>query len=444
MVHKHDKQSKKETIYILSLAFPIIIENILQTLLGTTDTYFAGQLTDTAIAGISITNMVMNIFIAFFTAVSIGTTAVVSRNYGKGDYDKTTQAIIQSIIVGTVLGFIVGAICLIFCKPILFLAGADSSIMEYAVPYYLVVAVPSLFLCLQQILSSCLRAIKDTKTPMYATGFANLLNIALDVLFMQLKFGILGLALATTISRTVGMFILLYKLQHHDYKIKFNKSDFKIDINIIKSLLSIGIPAGTEKLIMRIGQLIYNGMILSIGVTAYVAHNIAGTIESYAYIPAMGFGIAIASVVGISLGQQESEKAVHDTWIGYILSALCMISIGVIFYFFAFPLAALFTSTREVQLQVAAVLRIIALFQPFSALVQIMTSALQGAGDTKFPMYSTFIGIWGIRLSIGYILAIPLNLGLKGVWYAYALDLTVRGIILLIRFRKGKWKDIQI
>ena len=86
---------KTEIITILSLAFPIIIENILQTLLGTTDTYFAGKLTDNAIAGISVTNIIMNIFISFFTAISIGTTAVVSRNYGKKDYSKTNHAIVQ-------------------------------------------------------------------------------------------------------------------------------------------------------------------------------------------------------------------------------------------------------------------------------------------------------------------------------------------------------------
>ena len=435
---------KTEIITILSLAFPIIIENILQTLLGTTDTYFAGKLTDNAIAGISVTNIIMNIFISFFTSISIGTTAVVSRNYGKKDYSKTNHAIVQSIIVGTALGLIVGVICLIFHNPILHLSGADETVMEYAIPYYLVVAVPSVFLCLQQVLSSCLRAIKDTKTPMYATGFANILNIILDMLFIQIGLGVVGLALATTISRVVGMFILLYKLQHHDSEIKFSKSDFKADKEIIHSLLTVGIPAGTEKVIMRIGQLVYNGMIISIGVNSYVAHNIAGTIESYSYIPAMGFGLAISTLVGISLGKNDYKQAVHDTWIGYGLSCVCMMIIGMIFYVFAMPLASLFTSTKEVQVLVADVLRIIAFFQPFSALVQVITNALQGAGDTRFPMYSTFLGIWGIRLGIGYILAIPFGLGLKGVWYAYALDLTIRGILLLIRFCRGKWKTITL
>ncbi|WP_278463132.1 MATE family efflux transporter [Thomasclavelia spiroformis] len=435
---------KEEILIILSLSFPIIIENILQTLLGTTDTYFAGKLADNAIAGISITNIIMNIFISFFTAISIGTTAVVSRNYGKQDYKKTNQIIGQSILVSIIIGLLVGLICLFFYRPILYVSGADDSVLKFAIPYYLIVAVPSVFLCLQLVLSSCLRAIKDTKTPMYATCFSNILNILLDMLFINLGMGVIGLALATTVSRIVGMFILLFKLQHHDNRIYLSKNSFIINKEIISSLLFIGLPAGIEKIIMRVGQLIYNNIIISIGVSAYVAHNIAGTIESYAYIPAMGFGLATSTLIGISIGENNFKQATCSTWIGYFLACICMVIIGLIFYIFAMPLASIFTSTKEVQFLVADVLRLIAFFQPFSALVQVITSALQGAGDTKFPMYSTFLGIWGIRLGLGYFFAITLNYGLKGVWYAYALDLTIRGILLLIRFNRGRWKTITI
>ena len=99
---------------------------------------------------------------------------------------------------------------------------------------------------------------------------------------------------------------------------------------------------------------------------------------------------------------------------------------------------------RSVQLMVINILRLISLFQSFIAITQIFTSALQGAGDTKFPMYATLIGIWGIRVGIGYLLGVILSFGLFGVWMAYALDITIRGILLIIRFNYGKWKSIII
>lgn len=126
------------------------------------------------------------------------------------------------------------------------------------------------------------------------------------------------------------------------------------------------------------------------------------------------------------------------------ISTLCMVGIGFIFFIFAPQLAGIFTQTDEIKDMIISVLRLIAFFQPFAALTQILTSALQGAGDTKFPMYATLIGIWVIRVGIGYILAVQLGYGLVGVWWGYALDLLLRSVLLLIRFLKGKWQTIVI
>ena len=437
------KLGTKKNIYtIFALAIPIIVENVLQSLLGTTDTYFAGKLADNAIAGISVTNLIMNIFISFFSTISIGTTAVVSRNYGKKNFKNVNISIANSIILGLILGVIISLISFLFRVPILKISRIEKEVINYAMPYYLIVVVPSVFLCLQLILSSCLRSIKDTKTPMYVTAFSNILNIILNIVFITMGLGVFGLVLATTLSRLVGMSILFFKLKNHDENIHFNfKEVNRKDFFII---LNIGIPAGIEKLIMRIGQLIYNSMIISIGTASYVAHNIAGVIEGYSYIPSMGFGVAIATLMGIALGENNPLKAKKQTILTYYASTISMVVIGIIFFVFAPQLASIFTKTKEIQEIVIKVLRIIAFFQPFSSMVQIMTYALQGAGDTKFPMYSTFIGIWGIRIGIGYVLGVYCKLGLSGVWYAYAIDVMVRGILLFIRFKIGKWKRISI
>ncbi|OCN05687.1 MATE family efflux transporter [Erysipelotrichaceae bacterium MTC7] len=438
------KGLKRDITYVLVLSLPIIVENILQTLLGTADTYFAGQLNDVAIAGVGVTNLMMNVFIAFFTAISVGTSTIVSRYFGRKDYKNTNKAITQSLDIGIVLGLVVGLICFVFARPILHISGIEASVISYVLPYFYIVTVPAIFLCLQLILSSCFRSIKDTRTPMVATGISNVINIGLNALFIKMGMGVFGLGLATTIARFIGVLLLFVKLKGHDANIMFTFKEFKVHKNILTSILTVGIPAGAEKLIMRIGQLLYNGMIISIGMSAYVAHNVAGTIESYAYIPAMGFGLAVATLVGTSLGEHNPQKAMHLTHVSYGISVTIMLVIGVVFYIFAPQLAALFTPTLEVQHMVVDVLRLIAFFQPFSALVQIITNALQGAGDTKFPMYTTLVGIWGIRLGIGYLLAVYANLGLLGVWSAYALDITVRGIVLFIRFYRGKWKTIKV
>lgn len=436
-------KNKKNISIIFALAIPIVIENILQTLLGTVDTYFAGQINDNAIAAIGVTNLIINVFIAFYTAISIGTSTVVSRNYGRGQYGEVNSAIKQSNILGVILGVAVGAISLVFYKPILRVAGVSQELINYTAPYYMIVVVPSVFLCLSLILSSCLRSTKDTKTPMVATGIANVLNIVLNMLFINLGLGIFGLGLATTISRIIGVLILSLRLMKGKV-VKLELKNMRINKGIMTSILRIGIPAGIEKLVMRIGQLVYNSMIISIGISAYVAHNIAGSIESYTYIPAMGFGVATAALVGISLGENDMGKAKSMVFLSDIIATAFMLCFGVIFFIFAPNLASMFTDTKEVQEMVVSVLRLIALFQPFAAITQIFTSALQGAGDTKFPMYTTLIGIWCGRVGIGYLLGVVCGLGLLGVWMGYALDITFRAILLLIRFLNGKWQKISI
>lgn len=437
-------KNKNNIIAITTLAIPVIIENILQTLLGTVDTYFAGQINDNAIAAIGVTNLIMNVFIVFFTAISIGTSAIVARNFGKGEMDKVKEATTQSIFLGIIISLVVGVINILFYNHILKICGATNEILDFTIPYYLVVAVPIIFLCLSLILSSCLRSTKDTKTPMIATAFANVLNIILNMLFIKMNMGIIGLALATTISRCMNVVILLIKLRMCNINIKINKEVIKGGNDTLKAIIKIGAPAGMEKLIMRLGQLVYNSMIISIGVSAYVAHNIAGNIESYTYIPALGFGVATATLVGISLGEGDSEKSKEIVYLADIITTVCMIVIGILLFIFAPQIVKIFTSTVEVQIMVVNVLRLIALFQCFIAITQIFTSALQGAGDTKFPMYATLVGIWGVRIGIGYFLGIIMNFGLFGVWIAYAIDITVRAFLLIIRFNHGKWESIAI
>lgn len=436
--------NKREIRTVFAISVPIIAENILQTLLGTTDTYFAGQVHDNAIAAIGVTSLIVNILLAFYTAVSVGTTAVVARNIGRKDQCRADLAATQSVLLAVGLGIIFGALSAVFCRPLLRLSGAEAQVLEYAVPYYLLVAVPSVFLCLSLVLSSCLRAAKDTKTPMIATIFANLLNIMLNYLFVRAGWGVIGLGLATTISRAATVAILFYKLRRGHNALQLGSNGWRPDRSMLGAITRIGIPAGAEKLIMRLGQLLYNGVIISLGTAAYVAHNVGGTIEGYAFIPAMGFGVATATLVGVSLGEGKPQKAQRLAFLANNLATLFMLAVAVVYFIFAPQLAAFFTPTKAVQDMVVTVLRFQAFFEPFTALSQVMASALQGAGDTKFPMYTTLVGIWGIRVCVGYLLAVVCGLGLLGFWIGSALDLTLRGLVLTARFLKGRWQAIQV
>ena len=443
-IKKEPAAGQNLTRQILILALPIVLENLLQALLGTVDTWFAGKLDDTAIAAIGATTLIVNMFIAFYTAVSVGTSAVISRYVGEKNTDKANHAAGQSVLVSLILGAVIGVLAFCFRDQILTISGAESAVIEAAGPYYAIVAVPSVFSCLVLVLSACLRASKDTVTPMIVSGAANVLNILLDAAFLHMGMGIAGLALATTLSRVISACILFHRLFTKTDGIRLTWNAFLPDYELLFNITKIAIPAGMERLLMRAGQLVYNGLIFSISTNAYVAHSVGGTIEYYSYIPAFGFSAAASTLVGISLGEKDKEKARRITWRTWLCANAIMIPIGFVFFLGSPFLAAQFTETVDVQNQVVTVLRLIAFFQPAIAFSNVFAGALQGAGDTKYPMYSTFFGTWVVHIGLGYLLGIKLGMGLLGIWIGYAMNNVVRSILLYIRFRSDAWTNIKL
>ncbi len=199
---------------ILSLAVPAIIENVLQVFLGVADTYFVGRIGTEAIAAVGVTNLTMSLFIAFFLAVSVGLGAVVSRHVGAGNTKIAEHNAKQAMIIVTILGGVLGFVNILFAGQILGFLGAEKAVLQYAIPYYRIVAGPVFLIGATYALSSTLRAAGDTKSPMKAAAISNIVNIILDyVLIFGILgipgMGIIGAAIATTISRIVHLIVLV-------------------------------------------------------------------------------------------------------------------------------------------------------------------------------------------------------------------------------------------
>lgn len=424
---------------IFKLAIPTIIENILQILLGTVDTYFVSVLGSIAISAVGINSLISNLYLTFFIAISTGTSIFTARAHGENNAIKKNKIIINSLVIATFLGLATFSINILFGKHIVNIIVKDKVLAFESIIYFKAVIVPIFFLCFMTVLSSVIKSLGDVKSPLYTALFINIINLVLDyVLIIGIGdfngIGILGAGIATTFSRMVGSVMLLIILNKKTRFLKFK--NFKICMGIIRPMLNYGIPIGIEKLVMRTGQIIYGGLIVNIGITHYTAHNIAGTIEAYSYLPGVGFGVASFALIGHSIGKKDFKDIRIIGNNSFYFSSLLMVFIGMIFFIFAPFLAGMFTEDLEVIRLVTVVLRIIAVFQPFLCSTQVITSSLQAIGDVKFPLYLTFFGIWGIRLMGTYILGIELELGLVGVWISYTLDIVFRGTILFIRFNK--------
>jgi putative MATE family efflux protein len=304
--------------------------------------------------------------------------------------------------------------------------------------YFQIVAVPSIAISLMTIFGSILRSAGDTRSPMKVGLWINLLHIVLAYLLIfgigdWAGWGIAGAAWATTVSRLIGVLAL------YGY-IKKSIVAFSLltgwSGEFLLPLLEISGPAVIERLIMRLGQLLYAGLIVRLGTDVYSAFIFGGNISYFSFMPGYGLAVAATTLVGNHVGANRKSEAYEYGIVIMCLAAIFMGVIGAVYFSFAAMAGTWFTNDQHVIDMVATGLRIDAFAQPFIAISLVITGALQGAGDTKSPMYSTISGIWLIRVAGIYGLCFYFDLGIAGVWLVNLIDYMMRSVFLFYRFRK--------
>jgi putative MATE family efflux protein len=430
---------KKKVKVVLTLAVPTVIENFLITIVGFVDTLFVSKIGLHEVSAVGITNAIIAIYIAVFLAMGIGTSSLIARSIGAGELDKAKKIARQATIISGIIGLIFGIITLCLAEPLLRSMGIEDDVLTMGIVYFEIVGIPAIFTALMTNFGSILRSTGDSKNPMKVGIWINLIHIALDyVLIFGLGgwsgWGIAGAAWATTIVRMIGMAALYFYIQRSTISFSLLKGTSK---EYTVPLLTISGPAIIERLIMRLGQLFYAGLIVRIGTDVYSAFLLAGNISYFSYMPGYGMGVAAATLVGNYIGAKRKNDAYHYGMVIMWIAVVFMSFIGVLYFTFSSMIGSWFTDDQNVIEMITLGLRIDAFAQPFIAISLVITGALQGAGDTKSPMYSTILGIWLIRVVGIYILCFYFTLGIAGVWLVNAIDYVLRSIFLFDRFRKG-------
>ena len=429
-------------ISLITLAIPAIIENSLQSLVGFVDTLFISKLGINEVASVGIANNIIQIYFAVFMAISTASTIYISRYTGAKEPEKVKHTITHSLILTIIVGLLFGLVSWLFAENLLKLLGASNEVLSQGVLYFRIVTTPSLLISLMYTLGAILRGTGDTKSPMRVGIIMNVMHIVLDyVLIFGVffdGFGIAGAGAATVVARLIGV-ILLFRSLISKQLITKVFSYWKMNISVFKGLLNLGLPTGFERLFMRVGQVIYFGMILRMGTEVYAAHTITGNLTIFATIVGTGLGVATTTLIGKSLGANDSDSAKKYAKVSIIITSVSMSIISLIMFATSPWIAPIFTTNATVTSLIIIALGIDTLVQPAIGTVSAYTSILQAGGDTKFPMYSTAIGIWAIRTVGVYVFGIHFGLGIVGVRIAIAIDNYLRAGFLYYRYRSNKW-----
>jgi putative MATE family efflux protein len=392
--------------------------------------------------------------------VSVGSTALVARMVGAGDWRTAVRATNQSILIATVLGVagsVAGLVGLDWGVWLLQLRGeAGVLAAAYLKPLFWLLA----FEIIEAAGIACLVGAGDTRTGFLVLGGVAVVNLPIAwVLFHGIGpfrgFGFEGIALGTAISEALGGLVILGVLARGRAGLKLAFRLMRPDTDLIYRMLRVSIPAGIDSLSLVIGQFWFLSIVNQLGDVAASAHGIAIRWEALGYLSGAAFGTAAMTLVGQNLGAGRPQEAARSGWTAFAIGSGVMVVMGMVFFTLAPEMFGLFCPHPEQRPIVEAgvpVLRLVAFAMPPLACCIIFTYALRGAGDTRLPMLFTWIGFLGIRIPLAYLLTRGLSVGglefpafgLIGAWIAMFIDIAVRGAFFLARFISGRWKLIEV
>ncbi|MDI9440095.1 MAG: MATE family efflux transporter [Limnochordia bacterium] len=436
---------------ILRLAWPAIVENLLHTMVGIVDTAMVGRLGAAALAAVGLGNQINHLGLTIFSALATGSTALVARHIGAKEPERARDVARQSLVLGL---FVSGTVMLIFLFTARGLLGllfrrSEGLVLDSAAAYVRIVASAMILNYFLIVINAVLRGAGDTKTPMRITALVNVINIVGNAIFIYglgpiPALGVAGAALSTAIAQACGGVLALRVLLSSPLLRISLRDSFKPDLTIIRRIANIGVPAGVEQGMLRVGQLFYTMIISSLGTVSYAAHQVALNAESLSFMPGAGFAVAATTLVGQNLGAGLPDDAQRAGRITRNMGMLVMSAMGVVFFLIPGPIVRIFSSDPEVIALAVVCLRLVAIAQPSLAAWMILAGGLRGAGDTRAIMKMVMLSFLGVRVGLAYLLALRLGLGLTGAWIAMVADLFLRSFLIQWRFSRGEWKYVKV
>ena len=440
-------ENRKLIKNIFQITLPAVFDLLAQTLIMALDMKMVSSLGPSAISSVGVGTAGMYALIPALIAVATGTTALLSRAYGADNKLDGKKAFAQSFFIAVPLGIFLTIIFLLFSEQIINLVGnAKDMNLSDAILYQNMTVIGFPFLGVSIATFYAFRAMGENKIPMIGNTLALVLKIILNFLLVYLfKWGIFGAALSTTLTRLFSAIFSIYLVFWSKKNwISLELKDLKFDYFTSKRILKVGIPAAVEQLGLRIGMLIFEMMVISLGNLSYAAHKIALTAESISFNLGFAFSFAASALVGQELGKGSSQKALKDGYICTIIAMIVMSTFGLLFFIIPQFLVLLFTKDKDVIELATMALKIVSICQPFSGASMVLAGALRGAGDTKSVLFITYLGIFLIRIPITYLFLDVLNFGLAGAWIVMTIDLAIRSSLAFYIFRRGKWKYLQV
>lgn len=461
MTSQIDTGSNELRRHLFRMAVPVLCEQMLTFGIGFVDVYLSGKLGKTETSAIGLASYISWLASMLFSLIGTGTSAIVAREWGAERYDDARRIAGRSLTIAPTVGLCVFCLLQLLATGFPRLLQMEGDQLRIAVNFLRIDACGQFFAGWTLIAAAALRGSGDMVSPLRVLLITNLVNLIVSIgctWGVQLPgtttnlippLGVMGIVTGTTTAHFCGATLMTFLLFSKGTRLHLTLRDFGLHRETVLRILRIGGPAALGGLCTFAGHFLFLMVISRLspegfdGAT-FAAHFVGVRIESLSYLPVEAFGIAAASLVGQALGAGQLERAKQ---VGHEALRQCLWYAGLmtfLFFVFAPQIYAMMHSDPAVAVVGIPAFRLMAAYQIPNAILIVYIYALRGAGDTRFPLVCSLLGSIVVRVSVGYLCGVILQMGLVGAWIGMGADNVLRSILISWRYHAGRWVHTRV
>lgn len=425
---------------VLLFAIPLMLTNLLQQLYNTVDSIIVGQyIGKIALAAVGSTGQITNLFIGFFVGVSTGAGVVVSQAYGAKNNEKLHKAVHTAVALSILAGILLGIIGVVFAPHILTLTKTPADVFDSAVRYLRIIFGGIIFTTVYNIGAGILRAIGDSKRPLYYLAVCAVMNVALNLLFVvAFNMGVDGVAWATIIAQAVSAVLVLIRLIRTKEVYKLVVSSLTIDTKQLKEIIRIGIPAGMQSVVMNLSNVIIQSFVNAEGSTIMAGFAAAARIDAFIYMPISALALTATTFTGQNIGAKQFDRVRKGSKTCILLSASITFVFGITAASVSEFLISLLNSDPGVVAYGGQFVKIFASTYFIFGIAEAMSGTIRGAGVSTPPMIISLITLCALRVIYLFIF-VPIIDNIHVITFCYPISWIANAAVFSVYYFKGNW-----
>jgi putative MATE family efflux protein len=431
---------------LVSLAWPIIMANILQTAYQLIDTFWLGRLGANAVAAVSISFPILFLVLSLGAGLTLAGTVIISQYKGSNDQKMIDFSASQTVMIVFLISIVLAIAGYFLAEPLMNIVGAGPEFKDDSITYFKVSSWGFVFLFMFFVFQSLMRGIGNVLLPMYIVLGTVFLNLVLDPLFIFgygdiPGYGVAGAAIASVITQGISAVIGITILFVGKRGIKIQLDSMMPKLDWVKRMFALGIPASLEQSSRAAAMTVMVMLVTSFGSDVVAAYGIGARILSLVIVPALGFSIATTTLVGQNIGASKIKRAEKIGDLSSKIAFFGLTAIGMLLFVFAESLTRFFVPNDPKVIQDGATfIRIMAPSFGFLGVQQVLNGVFNGARFTQASMLISIFSLWIVRFPLAFVLSAKTDLAFEGIWWAFPISNFIAAAVAFIYYKTGYWK----